>query len=104
VVALVQGTNLFGDKIYSYVEMQLGEFIKMARKIRDNENFKAADYGTVLSAGRGVPSPELRREMATKYKLVDVPQPPKPAAAGASASGGAKPILSAPKFFDDDTP
>ena len=36
---------------------------EMFAKMQNNENFKPADFGTVLAAGRGEPTPEVREEM-----------------------------------------
>ncbi len=90
VVILLQGTNLFGDRVYSYLQL-LGNALKeMFARMQAGENFKPADYGTVLAAGRGEPPEEVRKEMKEKYDMIDVPTP-KP-----------RPISNfQPKFFDD---
>lgn len=90
IVILLQGTNLFGDHIYSYLQL-LGRNLKeMFGKMQSGENFKPADFGTVLAAGRGEPSKEVRDEMAVTYNMIEVP-PPKSAA----------PAFVQPKFFGD---
>jgi hypothetical protein len=34
-----------------------------------------AEFGAVLAAGKGEPSPELRARMAKEYNMIDVPRP-----------------------------
>ena len=34
-----------------------------------------AEYGEVLSAGKGEPSAEMRSEMAVAHNMIDVPKP-----------------------------
>lgn len=72
VVVLVVGKNVFGDDIFSYVQLPLHRFKEMAVKMVRNENFKSSDFGTVLAAGRGLPSPELKKEMADNYNMYDI--------------------------------
>ena len=72
VVVLVVGKNVFGDDIFSYVQLPLIRFKEMAVKMVRNENFKSSDYGTVLAAGRGLPSVEMKKEMADNYNMYDI--------------------------------
>lgn len=73
VVIMVQGENVFGTKVYSYVEMSLENMRKMARKVANNENFKPSDYGEVLAEGVGDPPISLRLRMAQEHNLLNVP-------------------------------
>jgi len=91
IVILMQGSNLFGDPVYSYIEITGRNLKEMFAKIQNNDNFKPSDFGTVLSAGRGEPSPEVREEMRVTYNMIDVPVPRQP-----------KPNLTQPKFFDEE--
>ncbi len=93
VVVLLQGTNMFGDQVYSYIKLLGKNLKKMFAKMQASENFKPADYGTVIVAGRGIPSQEVRDEMKALYNMIDVPVP-KPAAIFANTFQ--------PKFFDDN--
>lgn len=97
VVILVQGTNLFGDKVYSYVEMTMSKMREMAEKIGRNENFKPSDFGRVISAGRGDPPENVRKEMEDEHKLVDVPNAKE--SFDARHRGG---TVAQPNFMDDD--
>jgi hypothetical protein len=75
VVVLVKGKNALGHAIYAYVELPFRSFIAMARKIRDNEYFRADDFGEVLANGPDEPSADLRRELMGKHGLLESPQP-----------------------------
>jgi hypothetical protein len=61
----------------------------MFARMQAGENFKPADFGTVIAAGRGAPSQEVREEMNQEYSMLDVPAP------------GAGPDFQ-PKFLDDE--
>ena len=98
VVVLVVGKNMFGDDIFSYVQLPLVRFKDMAVKMMRNENFKSSDYGTVLAAGRGLPSAELKKEMRDTYNLFDIP----PMESGAETpAAGAKPFIKIPEDLSD---
>tara|TARA_B100000989_G_C19500040_1_gene453822 strand:- start:516 stop:884 length:369 start_codon:yes stop_codon:yes gene_type:complete len=92
VVILLSGNNLFGDRIFSYLELTLRNLIELRNKMQKGENFMPADFGTVIAAGKGEPSDELRAEMAVTYNMIDVPKP-KPNAPGGSPFGGNQPKL-----------
>jgi hypothetical protein len=94
-VILLQGKNIYGDQIFTYLELTLKSLIQLRDKMRRKEDFMPAEYGTVLAAGRGDPSPELKSEMAVAHQMVDVP---KPASATASPAPAAVPQ---PKLWDD---
>lgn len=91
IVILLQGMNLFGDLIYSYLQLTGRNLKDMFAKMQKGENFKPADFGTVLSAGRGEPSKEVREEMAATYNMIEVPPPVQ-----------ANPVFVQPKFFGDE--
>ena len=104
VVILVQAKNFFGDRIYSYVQLTFRNMREMMKKMYANESFQPAEFGTVISAGRGEPPKELREEMAATYNLVDVPLP-KPAdipVAAADKTPVAKNAFAQPKFWGDE--
>jgi hypothetical protein len=91
IVVLLQGTNMFGDPVYSYVKINGRNLKEMFIKMKSNENFKPADFGTVLAAGRDMPSEEVRAEMAATHNMVEVPVPQ-----------AAKPVFVQPKFFGEE--
>ncbi len=92
IIILLQGNNLFGDSIYSYIQINGRNLKEMFTKMQGGENFKPSDFGTVLAAGTGTPSAEVQEEMRTTHGMVDVPVPQRP-----------KPAFSQPKFFGDDS-
>ena len=73
VVILLQGDNSFGDEVYSYLQLTIRQLQKMRQHLVDGSRFMPSDFGTVLAAGKGEPSPELRSEMAVTYGMVDKP-------------------------------
>lgn len=93
-VILVNGNNMFGDKVYSYIKFTLKNFRDMRDAMQKGENFKPSDYGEVVAAGRGEPSQELRDEMRVQYGLVDTPKP--------QNQGDEPKGLNKPEFFDED--
>jgi hypothetical protein len=92
VVLLMQGTNLFGDLIYSYLKASGRNLKLMFGKMQKGDNFLPSDFGTVLAAGRGEPTEEVREEMRATYNMVDVPMPKR----------APNPAFSQPKFFDEE--
>ena len=93
VVILLQGKNIYGDAIFTYLQLTLRSLQQLRDKMRKQEDFMPAEYGTVLAAGKGEPSPEMRSEMAVTHNMVDVPRPrsaPPPAFA-----------VPQPKLWDD---
>jgi hypothetical protein len=47
----------------------------MFAMMQAGENFKPANFGTVITAGVGEPSQEVRDEMKRRYDMIDVPTP-----------------------------
>jgi hypothetical protein len=75
VVILLQGKNIYSDAIFTYLQLTLKSLQQLRDKMRSGEDFMPAEYGTVLAAGKGEPSPEMRSEMAVTHNMVDVPRP-----------------------------
>ena len=97
-VVLLNGTNAFGDPIFSYTKFTLRNFRRMSDDMRAGKDLRPSDYGEVVAAGRGEPSQELRDEMAVKYKMVNVPQ-----RAAAPNMPAQRPLNThQPKFFGDE--
>lgn len=82
-VILLQGKNSFGDMIYSYVEVTLPNIKLLYSALNSGEDFTPSDFGKILEAGKGIPSDELKAEMAARYSMLQPIQPatfqPKPA-------------------------
>lgn len=75
VVILLQGKNIYGDQIFTYLQLTLRSLQQLRDKMRAAQDFMPAEYGEVLAAGKGEPSPEMRSEMAVIHHMVDVPRP-----------------------------
>lgn len=75
VVIYLAGRNVFNDPTYVYLKLTLRNLQKMKMAIDANEKFLPSDFGTVLAAGKGEPSDEVKAEMALTYNLVDTPRP-----------------------------
>lgn len=73
VVIFMEGRNIFNDKIFSYLQITLRNLQKLKQALDSGQNFLPADYGTVVAAGKGSPSDELKAEMAAEYNMQDVP-------------------------------
>lgn len=79
VVLLLYGKNSFGDKIYSYLKITLGDLQNLKSAIRSGGPFNPSDYGTVIAAGKGEPSEETRAEVTSTYQVLDSQAVSKPA-------------------------
>ena len=93
VVILLQGKNIYGDPIFTYLQLTIKSLIQLRDKIRRVEDFMPAEYGTVLAAGKGEPSAEMRSEMALTHNMIDVPRP--------KAAAPASYAVPQPKLWDD---
>lgn len=90
VVVILEGNNTFGDHVYCYLQLTCANLKKIFTNIQTGVNFKPGDFGTIIIAGRGDPSPEIKAEMSAEYHILDVPKPALP-----------KIDTSQPKFFDE---
>jgi hypothetical protein len=73
VVILLQGNNVLGEPIYSYLKLLGASLRAMFRAMAAGQNFKPTDYGEILESGRGLPSAEVRERMKLQYNMIDVP-------------------------------
>ena len=89
VVILLQGKNVYGDPIFTYLQLTLKSLQQLRDKMRKTEDFMPAEYGTVLAAGKGEPS----AEMAVTHNMIDVPRP--------KASAPPTYAVPQPKLWDD---
>jgi hypothetical protein len=71
VVLLLHGKNSFGDKIYSYLKITLADLQRLKSAMQSGKGFTASDYGTVIAAGKGEPSPEVRAEVSAMYPIMN---------------------------------
>jgi HEAT repeat protein len=75
IIILLQGDNLAGKRVYTYVQVTGRHLRWMFDKMQAGENFKPANFGPVLVAGTGEPPLEVREEMRIRYNMTDVPMP-----------------------------
>ncbi len=85
VVILMRGKNPFGDRIYSYLKLTLADLKRMQAAVAQAAPFNPSDFGTVVAAGRGDPTPEVRAEIEAMYRVVDAAEGGTQAAAVAPA-------------------
>lgn len=71
VVLLMYGKNSFGDKIYSYLKIMLPDLQRLKAAVQAGKGFNPSDFGTVIAAGKGEPTDEVRREVASTYQVID---------------------------------
>lgn len=78
-VVLLQGKNHFGDDIYSFVNITVRDYARMRQQMLEGRTFLPSDFGEVLAAGKGKPSPEITREIEGAHgkleRLTPQPQP-----------------------------
>ena len=67
---LIQGRNTFGDEIYTYLKVSLNQIDEVKLQLTSGENFVPSHYGTVLAAGRGKPSDDIKREVGQPEFMV----------------------------------
>ncbi len=91
VVVLLEGNNLFGDKVYCYLQLTCANLKEIFRKIQASENFKPSEYGDVVASGRGEPPPEVKAAMHSEHEITDIPKPNPPFHINTTQ----------PKFFDE---
>ncbi len=91
IVILLQGRNNFGDRVYSYLKLKLRKVKELRGMMRNNQPFAPSDFGTVIAAGKGEPTDEVKAEILRDYKMID---PPKPKAVPMGA-----PVM--PKLWDE---
>lgn len=75
VVILLQGKNVFDKPIYSYLQLSLRSLQALKAKMTGGGNFTPSDFGTVVAAGQGMPTDDVRAEMAELYNVADIPGP-----------------------------
>lgn len=72
VVLLVQGNNLFDQRIFCYVRVPYFSLKTIKQRMDRGENFDLREYGEVLAAGLGEPSDEIKNEIAEEFEMFPV--------------------------------
>lgn len=81
-VILVQGKNAFGDDIYCYIKLPLKNIPPLQEALAKNQGFTPSRFGTVLAAGRGQPTQEVKDEIGQTEFTVAFEPTKLPAALG----------------------
>lgn len=70
VVILLYGKNSFGDTIYSYLKITLGGIEKLKAAMLLGLPFTPSDFGSIIAAGRGEPTDEVKAEIGGMYYVM----------------------------------
>lgn len=70
VVLLLYGKNSFGDQIYSYLKITIAGIEELKRAILVGKGFNPSDFGTIIAAGKGEPTDEVRMEISSMYQVL----------------------------------
>jgi len=73
VVLLLGGFNNFGDKIYNYLKLPLDKVEELINALKNGGRFDIRDFGEVIAAGLGTPTPDVRQEIESVYKMMTMP-------------------------------
>ena len=84
-IVLLRGKNVFGDLIFCYLKITYPNLEKLKTAIAENQRFNISDFGTVLAAGKGEPTDEVKAELAMSYPMLDEPKTLMPMQAAAQA-------------------
>jgi len=96
-VILLQGKNSFGDMIFSYVKVGLPKIKLLYAALNSGEDFAPSDFGEIIAAGKGLPSEEIKAEIASNYKSLQSITP----ATFSPAQAAPKPVITEKKAWDE---
>ncbi|MCX5122717.1 HEAT repeat domain-containing protein [Streptomyces sp. NBC_00347] len=69
-IVLLRGTNMFGDRIFTYVQISLLRIRSLMQILAKSWEFSPLDLGEVVAAGHGEPDAEVIAEFGhTKYSI-----------------------------------
>ncbi len=76
-ILLVRGENPDGRGIYAYVAVRADK-LESFMEAQKSGTFYPEDFGVIVEAGEGEPTPEVRKKMETEYgfnhqMMVDIP-------------------------------
>ena len=74
VVILLQGKNIEGNDIFTFLELSLWRLSELRKVIAKREDFSPKDYGVILEAGAGPVPDELYDRMRKEHNMIDVPR------------------------------
>jgi Domain of unknown function (DUF2610) len=73
VVILMNGQNVSNEKVFAFLQLTLRNIRALKEAIDRDDSFMPSEFGTVLAAGTGEPSDELRAKMAAIYTESSIP-------------------------------
>lgn len=73
IVLLLSGFNNFGDKIYNYLKLPLKKVETLVSAVEGGGRFEVRDFGEVIAAGLGQPTPEVKQEIESMYRMIAFP-------------------------------
>ena len=56
--------------IYSYVKVGLPNIKLLYAAMNSGQDFSPSDFGEIIAAGKGMPTEEIRAEMANTYSML----------------------------------
>ena len=77
IIMLLQGRSTNGEMIYCYLKVYMPDIDRFKEALRSNANFNAFEFGEMVAAGKGDPSPEVKEELAKRYPMFANPVPVK---------------------------
>lgn len=73
IVLLLGGFNNFGDKIYNYVKIPMAKVEELIKGVENGGRFDVREFGEVVAAGLGIPTPEVKKEIESTYRMITFP-------------------------------
>jgi hypothetical protein len=73
-IIFLQGKNTFDDIVYCYVKVMLPDIDRMHAILDSGAGFNPSDFGTVVAAGKGEPTMEVKGELSMLYPMLSQPK------------------------------
>ncbi len=68
-MVLLQGKNVFNDRIYCYMKIPQERMQELNQRMKMAGGFDLREYGTVIAAGKGIPTRDVQLEVNQEYKI-----------------------------------
>jgi hypothetical protein len=78
VVLLFLGRNSAGHEIYNYLELSVHLVPELVSRLEARESFRLSEYGNIIAAGLGEPSPETKRDIEKRVPFIEYWDGPDP--------------------------
>lgn len=69
-LVFVQGENTSGDAVYAYIQLPVDRVEDLRERLVTGEQFVPSELGTVIAAGRGQPTEEVKAEIAEHQSMI----------------------------------